>query len=145
MREEENPFRTLLETWLIQEMVFHPNECGLVVRGVATLGDFWAQESKAAFRSAMLSDGDFRKFVRSFREDYSEKLQHRFWYWLEIMKKTPKEDSREDWLPNLDIDEVFDVLRRDDDGEVVALCLANGLYSGEQSYGHPGEIRRLRT
>lgn len=128
-----------METWLIQEMVFHPNECGVVVRELASLGDFWAQESRAAYRSAMLSGGDFRKFVRSFREDYSERLQRRFWTWLSIMKKTVKEDSRPDWLTDLDIDEVFGVLRRDDDGEIVAFCLDRCLYPGEQN-GHPGKV-----
>lgn len=144
MRDEHNPFRTLLETWLVQEMVFHHNECGLVVRELANIGDFWAQESKAAFRSATISGGDFRKFVRSFREDYSERLQRRFWVWLSIMKKTVKEDPRPDWLNDLDIDEVFGVLRRDDDGEIVAFCLDHCLYPGEQN-GHPGEVRRIRA
>jgi hypothetical protein len=143
-----NPFRDLLETYLLQEMIFHNDEMGQIVREVVTLEDFSTVTAKSIYRAAILGGGDFRKTIHCVREDYPDRVQKTFWARLAIMKKTFKEESREDWLPELDIDELLKVLRRNDDPEIIEYCLARGLFPREdervEADGYSSQVPGVR-
>lgn len=143
MREEErehSPFRDLIETWLLQEMIFHHEEAGMVLRKLVTLDDFTTKTAKSIYRAAVMGDGDTTKTIRHIVRDYPDRVQRTFWARLAIMKKTWKDNAREDWLADIDTDQILGVLRRNDDGEIIWFCVSSGLYPGEQN-GHPGEVR----
>lgn len=143
-----NPFRNLMETWLLQEMMFHHEDNGQLVQLIATTEDFTTKTAKSVYRSILIGEGDFRKTIHSILEDYPDIVKQTFFARLAIMKKTPKDDSRDDWLSDLDLSDFFEVLRRNDDLEIIDYCVRSGLYREEAERGmngHLGEVRGIRS
>lgn len=143
--KEHNPFRDLIETWLLHEMIVHGHQMGRIVKELVTLEDFSTVTSKSIYRSIMLGGDNVLKITDSIVGDYPDKVKETYLARLAIMKKTPKPDYREvDLLPDLDLGILFDVLRRDDDGEIIDYCVWAGLYPGEIDDGHFGQVRGVR-
>jgi hypothetical protein len=136
-----NPFRNLIETSLLFQIIAKYDDLGIVALEILNQEDFTTVTSKSVFRSAIISKGDIKKTLKSIKEDYPDTVAVAFSTRLEIMQK----DSGSIQLPDIDLDEVVGILRRNDDLEIINYCLDNGLYVGERGQnGHPSEVPGVR-
>lgn len=127
VEEDEDPFRSLIETWLLNEMIFHWQDLGAIAREIVEHTTFRTRTSLSVFRSVVLGDGDFKKAIHSILEDYAPTVARTFFAKLAIIKKTPKLESRDDWTREPDVNEALEVLAQDDIVQTVHFCWRWGL------------------
>ncbi len=103
--------RSILEAWLLQAVLFRPDEWGRVLLLLLSLGDFVAPVNLGTYRAILLEDGDFVRVGRRLHRELEardwEKWVDRFCggYDLPLDGEIP-------------IDEVLRLLR-DGDGEAI--------------------------
>lgn len=127
VESDEDVFRSLIETWLLHEMLFHWGEIGWIVKENADQFIFRTRMSRSVYRSITLGNGDFKIAIRSILEDYPPSVARTFFAKLGVIKKTPKPDSREDWTREVELDEALQVLAEDDIVKTVHFCWKHGL------------------
>lgn len=150
-RETINPFRSLLEAWCLQEMIWHYDEAGMILRHNMGIHSFQDMSNVWVYRAFAASKGNFRHFIAILMNDMPDRLRKIFWARLAVIKKTPKTDTvwRNDGTQELDVDEVLAVLDRDDDLELIDFCIEReltdvGLKRGEWRDGHSESLRGVR-
>ena len=138
-----NPFRNLIETWLLFQIIHRYDSVGVVAVMILSQEDFTTLTTKSVYRSAVIGRGDLQKTLESIREDYPDKVAATFSTRLGIMQK----DTGDVCLPDIDLDDVVGLLRRGDDLEIIDYCLGKGLFipdgEGKQN-GHPIEVPGVR-
>jgi hypothetical protein len=124
---EPSPFRDLIETWLLQEMIFHAGDMGMILREIVGQHLFTSTTAKSVYRAILIGNGDFKATVHSILEDYPPRVSREFFGRLAVIKKTPKGNYRDDWTTEIDIDEALEVLRKNEPEEVIRYCWKHSL------------------